>query len=176
MDDQANNRRVVTWLAIAVIATGVVAVSADEILQSGSPTKSADASLIELGLTTRQSKTASGSGGFKATVFAKSGLVSALYDCRSAVEKTAREWAEKQAVRLAERKEEPQRLNLTYSSNIPPGFFVLDYRVSPSRMAVEDIRLSFLFRTLANVELPGDEVGLNALGFDLFKAAQCVPE
>jgi hypothetical protein len=176
VDGQANNRGLVTWLTIALIATGMVAALADERRQSGSPTRTADASLIELGLTTKQSKTASGSGGFKATVLAKSGLVSALYDCRSAVEKTAREWAQTQAVRLAERKEEPQRLNLTYSSIVPPGFFVLDYRLSPSRMAVEDIRLSFLFRTLANVELPGDEVGLKALGFELFKAAQCVPE
>ncbi len=176
MDDRANNRRVVTLLAITLITTGVVSALADEYFQSASPTKSGDASLIELGLTTKQSKTASGSGGFKATVLAKSGLVSALYDCRSVVEKTAREWAQKQAVRLAERKEEPQRLQLTYSSNVPSGLFVLDYRVSPSRMAVEDIRLSFLFRTLANVELPGDEVGLSALGFELFKAAQCVPE
>ena len=128
--------------------------------------------LIEIGLTTDRSKTISDDGAFSAEILSKSGLATIIYNCQENVEKVVKQWAKKQHVRLVEKRSELEKLHLAYASNEPPGYFVLDYKVSSEP---DEVKITFWFRTLSNVRLSGDQMGLEPLGEQLLQAIQCVP-
>lgn len=131
--------------------------------------------LIELGLTTSREKGKTAEGAFSASVLAKSGLVPALYNCQKNVEATVGAWADKNGLKLIEKKSGLAELRLAYSSKSPPGNFLLDYSVSPNAQAVTEASITLSFRSLSNVRLSGDDVGLEPLGQRLLQAIQCVP-
>jgi len=132
----------------------------------------AENTLIEIGLTIDRQKQASEDGAFTAEVMAHSGLVSALYNCQEKVVKIMNDWRKKYKIRLEEKLSTPGNLHLAFESSSPAGYFILDYTVSSS---LDKAKIAFSFRSLANVRLSGDQVGLEPLGQDLLEAIQCVP-
>lgn len=128
--------------------------------------------LIQVGLTTDRSVTHSADGAFTADVMAKSGLVTFLYPCHKNIARTISRWTEKYEMRLIENRSNKETLRLAYASENPSGYFVLDYRISED---LSDAYLDFSFRSLSNMKVPADEMGLEPLGQKLLEALQCVP-
>jgi hypothetical protein len=128
--------------------------------------------LIEIGLTTDRSNTESADGAFSAEILAKSGVTAAIYNCQISVEEVVKLWAKKNHVKLLEKKSDSRSLHLLYSSKKPSGYFILDYKVTSE---LSKVKISFWFRTLSNVKLSGDQMGLEPLGEKLLQAIQCAP-
>ena len=154
---------------ILTFLSNILCVSRNGVIDpsSGTTTK-----LIELGLTTDRSKIISDDGAFSAEILAKSGVSTVIYNCQENVEKVVKQWAKKHHVRLVEKRSGLEDLHLAYASNEPPGYFILNYEISTE---LDEVKITFWFRTLSNVRLSGDQMGLEPLGEQLLQAIQCVP-
>lgn len=137
------------------------------------PASNENTLLIELMLTSERSLTASDDGGFSAAVVSDGGLAVVVYDCTELVEQTMESWAAQLGMRMVKRSRDPRGLHLAYSSNDPPGNFILDYGLvgEPS-----EAHIGFWFRSLTNVRFSGEDAGLQPLARRLLKAIQCVPQ